>query len=77
MKSDEIFTPDNTEWQTETNEYGVTESHLVYTGDMEELVEETGKSEDELYELLGEYEDSSLDLIESQREIDEARKGQY
>lgn len=74
---DEIFTPDNTEWQTETNEYGVTESHLVYTGDMEELAEETGMSEDELYELLGEYEDSSLDLIESQREIDEARKGQY
>lgn len=74
---EDIFTPNNTEWQTETNEYGITEKHLVYTGDMEELAEETGKSEDELYELLGEYEDASLDLIETQREIEEARKGQY
>lgn len=74
---EDIFTPNNTEWQTETNEYGIQESHLVYTGDMEELAEETGKTEDELYELLGEYEDESLDLIETQREIDEVRKGQY
>ena len=74
-ESDEIFTPDNTEWQTETNEYGITESHLVYVGSMEELAEETGKTEDELYELLGKYEDESLDLMESQREADEARKG--
>lgn len=73
----DIFTPDNTEWQTETNEYGIKESHLVYVGDMEELVEETGKTEDELYEMLVNYEDDSKDLIESQREIDEARKGQY
>ena len=68
-----IFTSDNTRWEVEDNG----EKYLVYTGDMEELAEETGKSEDELYELLGEYEDESLDLIETQREIDEARKGQY
>lgn len=70
---EDIFTPDNTEWQTETDG----SSYLIYTGDMEELAEETGKTEDELYELLGEYEDESRDLIEVQRDIDEARKGQY
>jgi len=74
---DEIFTPENTRWEVEENEYGHQESHLVYTGDMEELVEETGLTEDELYDELAEYEAESLDLIESQREIDEARKGQY
>ena len=70
---EDIFTPNNTEWVTE--EYG--RRHLVYTGDMEELSEETGKSVDELYDLLEEYEDASLDLIEYQREIEKARKGQY
>ena len=70
---EDIFTSDNTEWVTE--EHG--DQHLVYTGDIEELAEETGKSEDELYDLLADYEDASRDLIETQREIDEARKGQY
>lgn len=69
----DIFTPDNTEWQTEEDG----SQYLAYIGDMEELAEETGKNEDELYELLGEYGDESRDLIESQREINEAKKGQY
>ncbi len=73
----DIFTPDNTEWELSYDEYGRIERNLVYTGDMAELAEETGISEDELYEMLGNYEDDSKDLIESQREIDEARKGQY
>lgn len=70
---DDIFTPDNTEWIE--GEYGG--QHLVYTGDMEELSVETGKTEEELYDLLAGYEDASKDLIEVQREIEEARKGQY
>lgn len=70
---EDIFTPDNTRWETEEDG----SRYLVYIGDMEELAEETGKSEDELYELLGEYEDESKDLIETQLEIEEARKGQY
>lgn len=70
---EDIFTPYNTEWVAE--EYG--DKHLSYTGDIDELSEETGKSVDELYELLSDYEDESKDLIETQREIEEARKGQY
>lgn len=69
---EDIFTPDNTRWETEDGR-----KYLVYDGDMEELAEETGKTEDELYELLGEYEDESNNLIEYQRETNEARKGQY
>ena len=74
---EDIFTPDNTKWELSHDEYGHIERNLVYTGDMEELAEETGKSEDELYELLGRYEDESLELFESQYEIENARKGQY
>lgn len=70
---EDIFTPNNTEWVTE--EHG--DQHLVYTGDMDELSEETNKSVDDLYEMLAEYEDASKDLIETQREVEEARKGQY
>ena len=73
----DIFTPDNTEWETDIDDYGHVEKHLVYVGDMEELAEETGKSEEELYELLGEYEQESRDLIEYQREVREASKGEY
>lgn len=74
---DEIFTPENTKWEIDEDENGHLSQHLVYDGDMEELAKETGKSKDELYELLGEYEDESKDLIECQREINESRKGQY
>ena len=70
---EDIFTQHNTEWVTE--EHG--DKHLSYTGDIDELSEETGKSVDDLYELLSDYEDESKDLIETQREIEEARKGQY
>ena len=70
---EDIFTTNNTEWVTEN--YG--DQHLVYTGDMEELSVETGRTEEELYDLLADYEDASKDLIEVQREIEEARKGQY
>lgn len=68
----DIFNDKNTTW-----EYDNDERHLVYVGSMEELAEETGLSEDKLYEMLGEYEDESLDLIETQKEIDEARRGEY
>lgn len=70
---EDIFTSNNTKWVTE--EHG--DQHLVYTGDIDELSIETGKTEEELYSLLEDYEDASKDLIEAQREIDEARKGQY
>lgn len=68
----EIFTPDNTHWEYEDGE-----ANLVYEGSMAELAEETNLDEDTLYQLLGEYEDASRDLIETEREIDEARKGAY
>lgn len=74
---EDIFTPDNTRWEIDEDDYGHISKHLVYVGSMEELAEETGKTEDELYESLGEYEDASLDLIETQQEINEARKGRY
>lgn len=69
---EDIFTPDNTHW-----EYDEGESYLVYDGSIEELAKETHISEDELYDLLGEYEEMSRDLIETEREIAEARRGQY
>lgn len=70
---EDIFTPDNTEWVTEEYE----DPYLTYTGDIKELSLETGKTEEELYALLADYEEASEGLIEAQREIDEARKGQY
>lgn len=69
---DNIFTPDNTSWEEESGN-----RYLVYTGDMSELAIELGKTEDELYELLSEYEEESKDLIATQREIEEARRGRY
>ena len=77
IKMKDIFTPDNTMWVVSEDENGNRSEDLVYVGDMEELVEETGKTEDELYELLSEYEKESRDLIDTQREIDEAREGRY
>lgn len=73
----DIFTPDNTMWVVSEDENGNRSEDLVYVGAMEELAEETGKTEDELYELLSEYEKESRDLIDTQREIDEAREGRY
>lgn len=64
IKQEEIFTEDNTRWEVGIDENGNRDSYLVYTGDMEELAEETGKTEDELYELLGEYEDISRRELE-------------
>ena len=72
-----IFTAKNTKWEIDIDEKGNRSEYLIYTGDMRELVEQTGKTEDELYKLLGEYEEESRDSIETKREIDEARKGQY
>ena len=68
-----IFTQDNTEWVTD--EHGV--KHLEYTGDIDELSEKTGRTEEDLLDLLLRYEEESKDAIETQREIDEARKGEY
>lgn len=78
---EDIFTPDNTEWVVDRDDRGHESRHLVYVGSIEELSEETGLDEDTLYEMLNKYEDESRDWIEdwaeTQREIDEARKGQY
>lgn len=68
----EIFTSDNTRWEYENGE-----SYLVYDGSLEELSEETGKSMDELYDLLGEFEDASRDLVDTIAEIREAERGEY
>lgn len=73
----DIFTPENTKWEIDEDENGHISQHLVYDGSMEELAKETGKTENELYELLGEYEDDSRDLIEYQRQVEYDRKGQY
>ena len=69
---EEIFTPDNTVWEFEDGH-----SYLVYDGSLEELSKETGKTEDELVELLGEYEDQSRDLHDQLMEIEDAKKGNY
>lgn len=69
---DEIFTSDNTRWEYEDGK-----SYLVYDGSLEELSEETGKSMDELYDLLGEFEDASRDLVDTIAEIREAERGEY
>lgn len=74
---EDIFTPDNTRWENHSDDEGHTWQELEYTGDVQEACEEYGVSEDEFYELLEAYEEESRDLIISQREIDEARKGQY
>lgn len=73
----DIFTPNNTRWEVEEDNYGHTYKHLVYVGSMEELAEETNIDEDMLYEMLGQYEDDSLDLIEYQRQVEHDRRGQY
>lgn len=73
----DIFTPNNTRWEIEEDDYGHTRQYLVYTGSMEELSEETGIDEDTLYEMLGEYEDESLDLADYIRQVEHDRKGQY
>lgn len=67
------FTPDNTEWLPD--EAG--NAHLCYVGDVDDLSVETGISVPDLYEMLDEYEKESRDLIDTQREINEAKKGQY
>lgn len=72
LKRTDIFTPNNTHWEYEDGE-----PYLVYEGSLEELAEETKIPEDELYELLGEYEDLSRDLIDTERAISEAKRGEY
>ena len=68
----DIFTPDNTHW-----EWDAGEANLVYDGSMAELAKETHKTEDELYALLGEYEDESRNLQADIEEIEMARRGDY
>ena len=69
MKTEELFTPENTMWKTDVDDEGNTSKHLVYVGSLEELAKENNISVDKAYELLGEYEDMSLDLIEYEEEI--------
>ena len=69
MKPEELFTPENTMWETDVDDEGNTSKYLVYVGSLEELAEENNISVDKVYELLGEYEDMSLDLIEYEEEI--------
>lgn len=68
----DIFTPDNTHW-----EWDAGEANLVYDGSIAELAKETHKTEDELYALLGEYEDESRNLQADIEEIEMARRGDY
>ena len=72
IRAEDIFDEDNTRWETEEGR-----QYLVYMGSMEELAKEYNITEDRAYELLGEYEDMSKDLIDTEREIMEARKGEY
>lgn len=69
---DDIFTPDNTHW-----EYEEGRSYLMYDGELDELAKETNKTEDELLDLLKDYEDSSRDLQADLQEIEMARRGDY
>lgn len=69
MKSEELFNKDNTVWETDVDDEGNTSKHLVYVGSLEDLAKENNISVDKVYELLGEYEDMSLDLIEYEEEI--------
>lgn len=72
LRAEDIFDEDNTRWETEEGR-----QYLVYRGSMEELAKEYNITEDRAYELLWEYEDMSKDLIETEREIMEAMKGEY
>ena len=69
MKPEKLFTPENTMWETDVDDEGNTSKYLVYVGSLEELAKENNISVDKAYELLGEYEDMSLDLIEYEEEI--------
>lgn len=69
MKPEELFNKDNTVWETDIDSEGNVSKHLVYVGSLEELAGENNISVDKVYELLGEYEDMSLDLIEYEEEI--------
>ena len=69
MKPEELFNKDNTVWETDIDDLGHASKHLVYVGSLEELAEENNISVDKAYELLGEYEDMSIDLIEYEEEI--------
>lgn len=69
MKPEELFNKDNTVWETDIDSEGNTSKCLVYVGSLEELAKENNISVDKVYELLGEYEDMSLDLIEYEEEI--------
>ena len=69
MKPEELFNKDNTVWETDIDSEGNVSKHLVYVGSLEDLAEENNISVDKAYELLGEYEDMSLDLIEYEEEI--------
>lgn len=68
----ELFDDQNTHWEYEDGE-----SYLVYDGDIKELAKEQGFSEDFVYDLFYEYEKRSRELVEEQREINNARKGEY
>lgn len=70
---DDIFTVNNTEWAVD--DHG--KKHLYYTGDISELSAETGEPVHKLLKMLSDYEEESMDFADTQREIDEARKGQY
>ena len=69
MKPEEPFNKDNTVWETDIDSEGNVSKNLVYVGSLEELAKENNISVDKAYELLGEYEDMSLDLIEYEEEI--------
>lgn len=64
----DLFTPDNTEWVTDEDEDGHVSRHLVYTGELSDLVSETSFTEKELEDALSKYEDISNAEIDEQNE---------
>ncbi len=62
---DELFNDYNTHWETDCGE-----QNLVYEGDFEELAEETGYTEEQIYDAFREYEDESRDAIDLVEQIE-------
>ena len=44
MKPEELFTPENTIWETDVDDEGNTSKHLVYVGSLEDLAKENNIS---------------------------------
>lgn len=74
LKPEDLFDESNTHWEYDDE---TDTSYLVYDGEFEDLAKEHNVKEDTIFHLFCEYEDMSLDRIETEKEIAEARKGEY